>query len=93
MLFDGGMGATYKVLKAYMGEAVWLAKPPGAYLGTMVWVVVMLFGQHQDQLKMEFYGWKATSSHWIHANGRILKTFVRGFNDPTLDLVVWRIGS
>ena len=34
-----------------MGEAVWPTEPPGAYLATMLWVVVVLLGQHEDQLK------------------------------------------
>ena len=34
-----------------MGEAVWAAEPPGAYLAIMLRVVVVLFGQHEDQLK------------------------------------------
>ena len=34
-----------------MGQVVWLAKPPGAYLATMLRVVVVLLGQHDDQFK------------------------------------------
>ena len=33
-----------------MGKAVWPAENPRAYLATMLWVVVVLLGQHEDQL-------------------------------------------
>ena len=33
-----------------MGEAVWPTKPLGAQLATMFQVVVVLLGQHEDQL-------------------------------------------
>ena len=51
MIFDGGVRAPRKILEAYMGEAVWPAEPPRAFLATMSRVVVMLFGQLEDQLK------------------------------------------
>ena len=51
MLLDGGVDSPHIVLEAYMGEAVWRAEPPGAYLTTMLRVVVVLLGQHEDQLK------------------------------------------
>ena len=51
MLLDGAVRAPHKILEAYMGEAVWPAEPPGAYLATMFHVVVVLLGQHEDQLK------------------------------------------
>ena len=51
MVVDGGLEAPHKVLEACMGETMWAAKPPGGYLATMLWVVVVLFGQHDDQLK------------------------------------------
>ena len=41
----------HKVLEAYMGEAVWPAEPSGAYLVTMLWVVIVLLGQYEDELK------------------------------------------
>ena len=50
-IFDGGVGAPHKVLEAYMDEVVWPAKPSGTYLATMLWVVVVLLGQHENQLK------------------------------------------
>ena len=37
-----------------MGETVWLAEPPEAYLTTMLRVVVVLLWQHENQLKSEF---------------------------------------
>ena len=33
-----------------MGEAVWPAEPLRAYLATMLWVIVVLFGPHEDEL-------------------------------------------
>ena len=50
-MLNSGIGTPHKVLKTYMGEAVWPAKPPGAYLATMLRVVVVLLGQHEDLLK------------------------------------------
>ena len=41
----------YKVLEVYMGEAFGLTKPLGTYLAIMLRIVVVLFGQHEDQLK------------------------------------------
>ena len=34
-----------------MGEAVWPVEPPETYLASMHQVVVVLLGQHEDQLK------------------------------------------
>ena len=51
MLLDGGVRALYKVLEAYTGKLVWPAERPGAYLAIMLRVVVVLLGQHEDQLK------------------------------------------
>ena len=51
MLLDNGVRAPHKVLEAYMGDVVWPAEPLGAYLTIMFWVVIVLFGQHEDQLK------------------------------------------
>ena len=48
MLLDVEIGTPRKVLKSYMGKAVWLTKPFGAYLATMFWIDIMLFGQHKD---------------------------------------------
>ena len=53
MILDSGVGTPRKVLEAYRGEAVRPAEPPGAYLATMLQVVVVLLGQHEDQLKNE----------------------------------------
>ena len=51
MFLDGAVWAPHTVLEAYMDEATWPAKPLEAYLATMLWVVVVLLGQHEDQLK------------------------------------------
>ena len=45
------VGIPYKILEAYMVEAVWLAESLRAYLATMFWVVVVLLWQHEDQFK------------------------------------------
>ena len=47
------VGALHKVLESYMGEAVLStdSPPPGAYLATMLRIVIVLFWQHEDQLK------------------------------------------
>lgn len=34
-----------------MGEAVWPAEFPGAYLATMLGIIVVLFGEYEDQFK------------------------------------------
>ena len=51
MLLHSGVRVPHKVLEAYMVEAVWPAESPGAYLTPMLWVVVVLFLQHEDQFK------------------------------------------
>lgn len=51
MLFDSGVGASRKVLEAYMGKAAWPAEPLGTYLATMLWEVIVLLGQHEHELK------------------------------------------
>ena len=37
-------------------------------MATMLLVVVVLFGRHEDQLK-NGHPWKSTSSHWVPTNG------------------------
>ena len=38
-------------MRGLMDEVVWSAESPGAYLATMFRVVVVLLGQHEDQMK------------------------------------------
>ena len=48
-LLDGGIRAPHKGVETYMDKVVWPAEPLGAYLATMVRIVVVLLGQHRDQ--------------------------------------------
>lgn len=78
MLLDYGVGAPRKCLEACMGEEVWLAELPRAYLATMFHVVVLLFGQHEDQLRSGLPWMKSTSSQWIRTNERVPNACVEG---------------
>ena len=50
-----------------MGEAVWPAETLKAYLATILRVVVVLLGQHEDQLK--------SGLPWMEAHIKPLDTF------------------
>ena len=49
-LLDGGIGTPHKILEAYIDEAMW-SEHPEAYLATLLWVIIVLLWQHEDQLK------------------------------------------
>ena len=44
----------------------------------MIWVVVVLLWQHDDQLKIGLHAWKSTSYHWPSIKGGDPKTYVGG---------------
>ena len=44
----------------------------------IVRVVVVWLRQLNDQLKLDFHGWKSTSYHWPTTKGRVPKTYVGG---------------
>ena len=63
--------------------------PPGAYLA----IVVVLFGQRDDQLNSGFTWMKVHINHRLRTKGRIPNACVGGFDDQVMSLEIRGIGS
>jgi hypothetical protein len=75
-----------KVLKAYLGEEP--TDPIRSIPENLLRVVVVLFWQHNDQLKSGLPWMKVHINHWLLTKGRVLNACVRGFGDQAMSLEV-----
>ena len=41
-----------------------------------------------NNLRLDIHGWHSVSNHWLHTKGRVPKTCVGRFGNPTMGLVV-----
>ena len=57
----------------------------GAKLPSMLWVVIVLLRQRDDQLKI---GWKGLSNHWLPTKGRGPNACVKGFDNQAMSLEI-----
>ena len=93
MILDSGVGALAKVLEAYMGEADLPTNPTRSILRNLLRVVVVLFWQHDDQLKSGLPWMEVLINHWLPTNGRVLNACVGGFGDQAMSLEVRGVRS
>ena len=92
-ILNGGKGALPKILKAYMGEADLSTNPTRSIFGNLLRVVIMLFWQHDDQLKSGFIWIVVHINHWLPTKGRVSNTCVGGFGEQAISLEVRSIES
>ena len=85
--------ALRKVLKVYMGEVALPTDPTWSILGNLLQVDIVLFWQHDDQLKSGLSWMEVHIKHWLPTKGRGPNTCVGGFGDQAMNLEVYGIES
>ena len=88
MIFDGRVGAPPKVLGIYMGETALPTDPTWNILGTLLWGVVVLSWQHNDQLKSRIPWMEIYINHWLPIKRRIPNACVGRFGDQAMSLEI-----
>ena len=64
-IFDIGIGALPKILEAYMGEAALSTDPTQNIIGNFLWIVIMLFWQHNDKYNNGLPWMEVHINHWL----------------------------
>ena len=73
-----------------MGEAALPTDPTRSILGNLLRVVVVLFWQHDDQLKSGLPWMEVHINRWLPTKGRVANACVGGFGDQAM---AWRFAA
>ena len=74
-----------------MDEAALPTNPPRSILGNLLRVIIMLFWQHNDQLKSGLPWMEIHINHSLPTKGTVHNACVKGFGDQAMSLEVRNI--